>query len=125
MALAGNGWRKQERYARLGQLGGYQHKGAGPLPPYKPGMPKLTQQQQMELCADYMAHMKVAVIAAKYGVSPSYVSILARRRGLPMRESEVQRSTRSINKLKRHAERKSVPETNAQRLARLRQQLEK
>lgn len=122
MALAGN-WRKQERYARCGQLGGYQCK-SGTLPPYKPGMPKLTQQQQLELCADYVARMKVAVIAAKYGVSPSYVSILARRRGLQLRDAPEHRANKSRARQARNAKRNRVTETVAQRIKRLRQQLE-
>lgn len=124
MALAGNGWRKQAHYERCGQLGGYQHKGDGPLPPYKPGMPKLTQDQQASLCADYAAGMKVIDIAAKYAVSVSYVSILARRRGLQMRDSEAHRTSKSHARKARPIKRKVVL-SKAQRIALLRKQLEK
>jgi hypothetical protein len=114
------GWRKAEINARRGALGGYQCK-SGQLPPYRRGMPKLTQVQQMELLADYAADMKVTVIAAKYGVAPSYVSKLAQRRGATMREPVEIRAAKSRaggNRRKR-----TNLQSVAQRIQRLRQQL--
>lgn len=99
MTLKGN-WThhdKKARYQQLGELGGYQHKSAEPLPAHKRGMPKLTQQQQAELLTEYAKGKPTKEIAARYGVDKSYISKLAKRRGLMMRESEEVRRRKALS----------------------------
>jgi transposase-like protein len=101
MALAGD-WAKVERYARLGQLGGYQNKTGKPRA-YKRGMPKLTPELQDALLAEYAAQKcSVKALAARYGITPSYVCILAKRRGVAPRQSTAARAAKSRAAHKRH-----------------------
>lgn len=91
MALMGD-WAKAERYARLGQLGGYQNKSGKPFE-YRRGMPKLTQAQQAALLLAYSLKAEsVSELALRFGVSPSYVSKLASRKGVEMRECAERRA---------------------------------
>lgn len=55
---------------------------------------KLTIRQQRELVAMYRDRpdMSTSQIAAMFGVHPAYVSVLAKRRGVPLRNPQ-----RSIN----------------------------
>jgi hypothetical protein len=99
MTLKGN-WSNHDKIARyqaLGQLGGYQVKAGAPLAPYKRGMPKLTQREQAELLTEYAKGKPTKDIAAAYGVDKSYVSKLAKRRGLMMRDSEEVRRRKALS----------------------------
>jgi hypothetical protein len=48
---------------------------------------KLTTKQRHKLLREYHQGIPVVVIGRRYGVTPSYVSVLAKRTGTPMRRA--------------------------------------
>lgn len=47
--------------------------------------PRLSKDQKNAIVVAYASGEKVADIAAKFGVDQSYATLLARRRGVPLR----------------------------------------
>ena len=61
---------------------------------------RLSANDKLRILASYEAGEKSAVIAARFGVDPSYPTILARRRGSTLRQPDLAAKMKAVRSRK-------------------------